>query len=64
MLHCLHKNQGTIVSKEALCLAALARELTRYDVHLSNMRKKLIHAGAHSDLIANQRGNGYILKSL
>lgn len=68
VLHCLHENQGTIVSKEALCLAALGRELTRYDrsidVHVSNLRKKLTHAGAHSDLIANQRGNGYILKSL
>ena len=68
VLHCLHQHLGTIVSKEALCLAALGRELTRYDrsidVHVSNLRKKLTQAGAHSDLIANQRGNGYILKPL
>ena len=66
VLQCLHQNLGHIVSKETLCQQALGRELTRYDrsidVHVSNLRKKLMDAGASGDLIGNQRGSGYILK--
>jgi two-component system response regulator CpxR len=65
-LESLHQRQGNIVTKEVLCEEALGRRLTRYDrsidVHVSNLRKKLIEAGASSDIIINQRGSGYLLK--
>lgn len=65
-LESLHQRQGMIVTKETLCEEALGRKLTRYDrsidVHVSNLRKKLIEAGASPDIIINQRGNGYLLK--
>ena len=65
-LEALHQRQGMIVTKETLCEEALGRKLTRYDrsidVHVSNLRKKLIEAGASPDIIINQRGNGYLLK--
>lgn len=65
-LESLHQRQGMIVTKETLCEEALGRRLTRYDrsidVHVSNLRKKLIEAGASTDIIINQRGTGYLLK--
>ncbi|GAA6135661.1 response regulator transcription factor [Oceaniserpentilla sp. 4NH20-0058] len=65
-LESLHSRFGEIVTKETLCEEALGRALTRYDrsidVHVSNLRKKLIEAGAQSDVIINQRGAGYLLK--
>lgn len=65
-LESLHQRQGNIVTKEVLCEEALGRRLTRYDrsidVHVSNLRKKLIEAGASPDIIINQRGSGYLLK--
>lgn len=65
-LESLHQRQGMIVTKETLCEEALGRRLTRYDrsidVHVSNLRKKLIEAGASTDIIINQRGMGYLLK--
>ncbi|MFT5593077.1 MAG: DNA-binding response OmpR family regulator [Oceanicoccus sp.] len=65
-LESLHQRLGMIVTKEILCEEALGRRLTRYDrsidVHVSNLRKKLIEAGASADIIINQRGNGYLLK--
>ncbi|MGR6871101.1 response regulator transcription factor [Pseudomonas sp. HK3] len=65
-LESLHQRQGMIVTKETLCEEALGRRLTRYDrsidVHVSNLRKKLIEAGAQADIIINQRGSGYLLK--
>ena len=66
-LESLHHSVGQIVSKEALCEQALGRKLSRYDrsvdVHVSNLRKKLVAAGADQDIIVNQRGTGYLLKS-
>ena len=66
-LECLYKSVGQIVTKEALCEQALGRKLSRYDrsvdVHVSNLRKKLVTAGADPDIIVNQRGTGYLLKS-
>ena len=57
---------GNIVTKEDLCQQSLGRKLTRYDrsvdVHVSNLRKKLVEAGAHSDILVNLRGTGYLLK--
>lgn len=66
-LECLYQSTGNIITKEALCEQALGRKLTPYDrsvdVHVSNLRKKLVNAGADSDIIVNQRGTGYLLKS-
>jgi len=67
MLEHLNTQLGQIVSKEDLCQAGLGRPLTKYDrsvdVHVSNLRKKLVAAGADTDIIVNQRGNGYLLKA-
>ncbi len=66
ILELLNQNLGNIVNKELLCEQALGRKLTRYDrsvdVHVSNLRKKLVDAGASNDIIVNQRGTGYLLK--
>lgn len=66
-LESLHQALGKIVTKESLCEQALGRKLSRYDrsvdVHVSNLRKKLVAAGADPDIIVNQRGTGYLLKS-
>lgn len=65
-LETLQQQIGKIVSKEDLCQIALGRKLTLYDrsvdVHVSNLRKKLVEAGANPDIIVNQRGTGYLLK--
>jgi len=67
LLEHLSQHLGKIVSKEDLCLAGLGRPLTKYDrsvdVHVSNLRKKLVSAGADTDIIVNQRGGGYLLKA-
>ena len=67
VLSSLYQHMGEIVSKEILCEFALGRTLTRYDrsidVHVSNVRKKLVDAGADPDIIFNQRGTGYLLKA-
>ncbi len=66
MLELLNQSLGNIINKEVLCEQALGRKLTRYDrsvdVHVSNLRKKLVDAGAGNDIIVNQRGTGYLLK--
>ncbi len=66
MLEQLNQQVGNIVTKEDLCQQSLGRKLTRYDrsvdVHVSNLRKKLVEAGAHSDILVNLRGTGYLLK--
>lgn len=67
LLEHLSLHIGQIVSKEDLCQAGLGRPLTKYDrsvdVHVSNVRKKLVAAGADADVIINQRGSGYLLKA-
>ena len=67
LLEHLSNHIGHIVSKEDLCQAGLGRPLTKYDrsvdVHVSNLRKKLVAAGADNDIIVNQRGSGYLLKA-
>jgi DNA-binding response OmpR family regulator len=54
---------GEVVNKEMLSQQALGRALTAYDrsidVHVSNLRKKLV--GADAELIKNIRGVGYQL---
>lgn len=67
LLEHLFAHLGQIISKEDLCQAGLGRALTKYDrsvdVHVSNLRKKLVAAGADNDIIVNQRGSGYLLKA-
>lgn len=67
LLEHLSQHIGQIVSKEDLCQAGLGRPLAKYDrsvdVHVSNLRKKLVAAGADNDIIVNQRGSGYLLKA-
>lgn len=67
LLEHLSQHIGQIVSKEDLCQAGLGRPLTKFDrsvdVHVSNLRKKLVSAGADNDIIVNQRGSGYLLKA-
>lgn len=60
----LLRHVGEVVSKAALCEAALGRKLTLYDrstdMHVSNLRKKL---GEHADgttRIKTVRGQGYL----
>jgi DNA-binding response OmpR family regulator len=63
ILTVLMGHAGEVVNKEMLSQQALGRALTAYDrsidVHVSNLRKKLV--GAEAELIKNVRGIGYQL---
>jgi DNA-binding response OmpR family regulator len=63
ILTVLMSHAGEVVNKEMLSQQALGRALTAYDrsidVHVSNLRKKLV--GAEAELIKNVRGIGYQL---
>lgn len=65
VLEILVRQAGQVISKDGMTEQALNRKLTPYDrsidVHVSNIRKKLIAVGAHKDLIINVRGAGYML---
>lgn len=65
ILQTLARDIGDMVDKNMLSETALGRPLGRYDrsvdVHVSNVRKKLIAAGAHANCIISQRGMGYQL---
>jgi two-component system, OmpR family, response regulator len=65
VLEILVRHAGQVISKDEMTEQALNRKLTPYDrsidVHVSNIRKKLISVGAHKDLIINVRGAGYML---
>lgn len=65
ILQTLARDVGEMVDKNILSEAALGRPLGRYDrsvdVHVSNVRKKLIAAGANPNCILSQRGMGYQL---
>ncbi len=65
VLEILVHRAGKVISKDEMTERALNRKLTPYDrsidVHVSNIRKKLIGAGAHKDSIINVRGAGYML---
>ncbi|GMG87492.1 response regulator transcription factor [Biformimicrobium ophioploci] len=66
VLQVLLKQAGEVVSKETLTEEALGRKLLPYDrsidVHVSNIRKKLVAASAPKELIINIRGAGYQLR--
>lgn len=65
VLELLVRSAGQVISKDDMTEQALNRKLTPYDrsidVHVSNIRKKLTHAGANKELIINVRGAGYML---
>lgn len=65
ILRCLLAGAGDVVTKEALSERALGRRLLPYDrsidTHISNLRGKLLRAGAAEETITNQRGVGYML---
>lgn len=65
ILRCLVEAPGEVVSKEFLSERALGRRLMPYDrsidTHISNLRGKLVRAGADEETISNQRGVGYLL---
>lgn len=60
----LMKHAGQLQSKELLSEKVLGRKLSAFDrsldMHVSNIRKKLGHAGV-SDVIKTVRGNGYLM---
>lgn len=65
ILRCLLESPSEVVSKDQLSERALGRRLLPYDrsidTHISNLRGKLIRAGAGEESISNQRGVGYLL---
>ena len=65
ILRCLLTSPGVVVSKDELSERALGRRLMPYDrsidTHISNLRGKLLRAGADTGTISNQRGVGYVL---
>ena len=65
LLRCLAESPGVIVSKDDLSKKALGRRHMPYDrsidTHMSNVRRKLNHAGVSSPSIQNRRGVGYCL---
>lgn len=65
ILRCLLDAPGQVVSKDQLSERALGRRLMPYDrsidTHISNLRGKLVRAGADEGAISNQRGVGYVL---
>ena len=65
ILRCLLDSPGNVVSKDRLSEQALGRRLMPFDrsidTHISNLRGKLVAAGAPEQSISNQRGVGYVL---
>jgi len=65
ILHSLMEKPGEVVSKDSLSETALGRRLMPFDrsidTHISNLRRKLVAAGAADETISNQRGVGYVL---
>lgn len=65
ILRCLLESPGEVVTKDTLSERALGRKLLPYDrsidTHISNLRRKLVAAGADNETITNQRGVGYLL---
>ncbi|MEM9209594.1 MAG: response regulator transcription factor, partial [Pseudomonadota bacterium] len=65
ILCCLVEQPGEVVSKDTLSERALGRRLLPFDrsidTHISNLRRKLVAAGAAEETISNQRGVGYVL---
>ena len=67
LLQILMQNAGRIVPKERLSEAGLGRVLGRYDrsidMHLSNIRRKLVQGADGNSRIETVRGVGYLIKT-
>ncbi len=65
LLEALARSAGHVVSKQDLSIAALGRELARYDrsidVHVSNLRQKIGSLSDGRSPIQTVRGMGYLL---
>ncbi|MEZ9565150.1 response regulator transcription factor [Vibrio artabrorum] len=63
LLDYLVKNQGIVVSKSNLQIDVLKKELCPFDrnldMHISNIRRKLVQAGLSKQHIKTVRGKGY-----
>ena len=63
LLDYLIKNVGIVVSKSDLQIHVLKKELCPFDrnldMHISNIRRKLVHAGLSKKHIKTVRGKGY-----
>ncbi|MDF4360306.1 winged helix-turn-helix domain-containing protein, partial [Vibrio parahaemolyticus] len=59
----LVKNQGVVISKAELQTEVLKKELSPFDrnldMHISNIRRKLVEAGLSKQHIKTFRGKGY-----
>ncbi|WP_199454122.1 response regulator transcription factor [Vibrio owensii] len=63
LLSYLVKNQGVVISKAELQTKVLKKELSPFDrnldMHISNIRRKLVEAGLSKQHIKTFRGKGY-----
>ena len=63
LLDYLIKNDGIVVSKSDLKIHVLKKELCPFDrnldMHISNIRRKLVQAGLSKQHIKTVRGKGY-----
>ncbi|MDF4854643.1 winged helix-turn-helix domain-containing protein, partial [Vibrio parahaemolyticus] len=63
LLSHLVKNQGVVISKAELQTEVLKKELSPFDrnldMHISNIRRKLVEAGLSKQHIKTFRGKGY-----
>ncbi|MDW1631818.1 response regulator transcription factor, partial [Vibrio sp. Y176] len=63
LLSHLVKNQGVVISKAELQTEVLKKELSPFDrnldMHISNIRRKLVEAGLSKQHIKTLRGKGY-----
>ncbi|MDW2113058.1 response regulator transcription factor [Vibrio sp. 1731] len=63
LLSYLVKNQGVVISKAELQTEVLKKELSPFDrnldMHISNIRRKLVEAGLSKQHIKTFRGKGY-----
>eukprot|EP01090_Pellita_catalonica_P013443 TRINITY_DN3187_c0_g2_i1.p1 TRINITY_DN3187_c0_g2~~TRINITY_DN3187_c0_g2_i1.p1 ORF type:complete len:222 (+),score=29.37 TRINITY_DN3187_c0_g2_i1:467-1132(+) len=63
LLSYLVKNQGVVISKAELQTEVLKKELSPFDrnldMHISNIRRKLVEAGLSKQHIKTFRGQGY-----
>ncbi|MGR5068383.1 MULTISPECIES: response regulator transcription factor [Vibrio] len=63
LLNYLVKNQGVVISKAELQIKVLKKELCPFDrnldMHISNIRRKLVGAGLSKQHIKTFRGKGY-----
>ncbi|WP_162046273.1 response regulator transcription factor [Vibrio taketomensis] len=63
LLNYLVRNEGMVISKAELQIEVLKKELSPFDrnldMHISNLRRKLVEAGMSKQHIKTVRGKGY-----